>query len=163
MKKLIPFLMLSLVAFACKDEAANEVDRRPVNGVLLTNSDEAYDEAAKRRSQSEYSARFEIEEVSRNGTSLNIKVSHAHACQGDFEVIWDGSVMESYPMQIRLFVKFNAVCDEGPHIMMLDIKTLEVDLMQLIGDEELINESVFHVSNASSVQDVRYEETTSDK
>jgi hypothetical protein len=160
MKKFtIPFFLLLLLG--CSKENVTEKSDPRLEGMRMTQSKEVYNEAARQRGTENFSASFEIMEVKRSGDLLKITVGHAYACKGGFEVIWDGQVMESFPYQIRLFIKFNAKCTTEPTITLMVMENLEIDLAKLINDKGVLENSVIHVSNASSIQDVYSDEPVS--
>ena len=120
------------------------------NYVFLKNSN-YYLEVQKKRSP-EYSDPFEIEDVQRIDKEMHIEGSYATGCaSNNFEIVWDGIVMESYPPQTRLFVKRTAEecskSDEREHrVLIVDLEEIFVKLRQ--GDPNL-HDAIFIVSNAS--------------
>ena len=67
-----------------------------------------YKEAQKLRSKS-YSDAFEIEKVERIDNLLNITVSYQGNCEtSKFDIIWDGMLLFSWPMQANLIIKRDA-------------------------------------------------------
>lgn len=158
-KNLICYLLLILIGFttSCQDEleASDPIlSKGPVNYY----KDKArFDEADRLRSEA-YSSPFSIDHVQRMGDTLNVEISYAKGCEGTFDVIWDGAIMESYPMQANLFLKFNATGCPTDFILGETVrKMITIDLVGFIGDEKLVKETIFHVSNASSLQDVTCE------
>src|SRR5690554_176158 len=124
------------------------------NYTFLKNSN-YYLEVQKNRSP-EYSDPFEIEDVQRIDKEMHIEVSFPAGCaSNNFEIIWDGVVMESYPPQTRLFVKRTAgncnKSDEREHrVLVIDLEEIFVKLRQ--GDPNL-QDAIFIVSNASKRPD----------
>lgn len=112
-------------------------------------------EVQKNRSP-EYSDPFEVEDVQRIDKEMHIEVSFPAGCAfNNFEIIWDGVVMESYPPQTRLFVKRIAgncnKSDEREHrVLVIDLEEIFVKLRQ--GDPNL-QDAIFIVSNASKRPD----------
>jgi hypothetical protein len=159
-------LIIVCITISCHEKIeSNElfVDKSPVNYYIDKNK---FEEAANLRT-TDFSNIFSIDHVKRADNTLFVQLSHAKGCEGSFDIIWNGAVMESYPMQISLFIKFNATgcrTDEpGESIS----KIIAINLVQFIGDENLIKNTVFQISNASSIQDVKCEgncdETVSNK
>lgn len=167
MKTLITIVAVLCLSLGCSEK--NEPATEPGNntnaqsdGLKITNNQDAYNKAAEKRANESFSAPFEIISVSRTGHIMTIEVGYGVACDGDFEVIWNGAIRESAPPQTTLFLKYDATCSDGPTIMMLEIQTLEVDLKELIEDDYLIENAIIHVANASSDQDVSCDSSVSD-
>jgi len=78
--------------------------------------------------------------------ALVVTTSRSTVCEGDFKVIWDGSVMESYPRRINLFLQWNGTCN-GSTSPSEDVLVLNIN--ELIGDNALSENSVFSVINGS--------------
>src|SRR5688572_8573070 len=97
-------LILLFIGSACQDDPNSTdppVDEKgPVN---LYKDKTKFDEAARLRS-STYSAPFTIDRIQRNADILEVEVSFAQGCEGTFDVIWNGELMYSYPMQANLFL-----------------------------------------------------------
>ena len=114
-------------------------------------SAELYSDAQRMRSES-YSDVFEIEKVERVGNRLDVTVSYKGNCEiNKFDVIWDGIIMESWPVQTRIMIKRSTSnCDSDGEIKK---EILSIDLVELIGDTVLVEGAIFHVSNASKTPD----------
>lgn len=106
-------------------------------------------EADEKRSES-YSAPFEIESVERVGGNLNINVAFQAGCEvNKFEILWDGLIMESYPIQTRLYIK--RTISDCIYIDAIERATLTIDLNELaekIGNDQIL-EAIITVSNTS--------------
>ncbi|NJN25324.1 MAG: hypothetical protein HC819_04770 [Cyclobacteriaceae bacterium] len=160
-KKLFFCLLLILIGSitSCQDdlEATNEpiiLGSEPVN---FYKNKAMFDEASRLRSD-DYSSPFSIDHIQRTGDTLKVEVSYAKGCEGTFHVIWDGAIMESYPMQATLFLKFQATGCPNKFILDETVrKVITIDLVGFIGDEQLVKETIFHVANASSLQGVTCE------
>jgi len=74
-------------------------------------------------------------------TSMNTK------CEGDFKVIWDGSVMESYPSRINLLLLWSGTCDD---LLSPTEEVLILNINELITDNDLSVNSLFSVINGSA-------------
>lgn len=111
---------------------------------------EMYNNAKEMRSK-KYSSAFDIEKVERKGEMLNVTLTYLGRCETNkFDVIWDGILMESWPMQTRLIIKRSASnCDDK----LLKKETLSINLLELMDDKVLVEGTVFHVSNGSKTQD----------
>ncbi|NLJ01524.1 MAG: hypothetical protein GX371_10305 [Bacteroidales bacterium] len=156
MKRKLFFMIttsLLLIAAACSNEVEKMTDPNPYTirkeNFLFKKDMGLYLTAQQERSAT-YSKPFEIDQVNREGDLLHIGVSFPAGCNdNEFEVIWDGLIMESSPPQTRIFIKRNAKdCTPSDEIKQL---TLTVDLNELIfknGDQQL-QSAVVIVSNAS--------------
>ena len=141
---IIPFLMS-----ACNKEEGEDVNMKVEDNYNFYTSNSMYNEAQHLRSD-EYSDLFEIESVERKDNDLYVTISYNDNCdQNEFNVIWNGTVMESYPYQIGLIITREAGnCSAEDEIV---TETLVIDLAELIGDEVLVNETLFHVANGSKL------------
>ena len=156
MKRVLFFMITAgvlWIAVACNNEVEEMTDPNPYTirkeNFLFKKDVGLYFKTQQERSET-YSKLFEIDQVNREGDLLHITVSFLAGCnENEFEIIWDGSIMESFPPQTRIFIKRNAKdCTPSDEIKQV---TLTVDLSELIfknGDEQLQN-AVVIVSNAS--------------
>lgn len=155
--KRILFLMITAgvlwIAVACNNEVEEMTDPNPYTirkeNFLFKKDVGLYFKTQQERSET-YSKLFEIDQVNREGDLLHITVYFPAGCnENEFEIIWDGLIMESFPPQTRIFIKRNAKdCTPSDEIKQV---ILTVDLNELIfknGDEQLQN-AVVIVSNAS--------------
>jgi len=148
-----------MVFFSCSKEENKNIEDLPVPKVMenfnFYKSSSLYNEAKNARSNS-YSDAFEIEKAERIGNLLNVTVSYPGNCEiNKFDVIWDGIIMESWPMQISLIIKRTASnCSSE-----IKREILSIDLVELINDQALVDGTVFHVSNASKTADQENSDT----
>jgi hypothetical protein len=105
----------------------------------------------------EVSEDFEITGVQRieeDGRKyLHIEIAH-QTCHPDTKIIWNGTVADSHPPQVFLFVQLLAsgeCTDEDNPDERKEI--LRLDLYDLIGDEYIAENAIFSVANASTVHD----------
>lgn len=108
-----------------------------------------YMEAMHTRTSSE-GVKFTIEEVERKDNLLHIKVSGG-CLESSFKAIWDGTVMESYPMIIHLVLthdETNESCQDALNF------TFKIDLNTLLGNHVKLEDYNFRISNGSEVQDI---------
>ncbi len=154
--KIFKLILLAgiMVFSACNKEAYDDNDDSIVPKVMenynFYKSARMYNEAQELRSEN-YSDAFEIEKVERTGNLLNVTLSYLGNCETNkFDVIWDGILLESWPMQTRLIIKRSASnCDDEE----LKKEILSIDLEELIGDKVLVEGTVFYVSNGSKTPD----------
>ena len=93
--------------------------------------------------------KFNIEEVERKNNLLNIKV--LGGCQeNSFKIIWDGTIMESYPMMIHLVLTHNKTTENCQDALNF---TFKVDLHALLGSNARLEDYQFKISNGSEIQD----------
>ena len=87
-----------------------------------------------------------IEPLKGDGHVLQVTVTHARGCGQDFEVIWGGFVMESFPEQTGLLLRLPGTCndDNGPVE-----RVLLVDLDEFIHLKDIIARATFHIGNGS--------------
>ena len=114
-------------------------------------SSQLYSKAQELRSES-YSDAFDIEKAERVDNHLNVTVSYKGNCEiNKFDVIWDGIIMESWPVQTRIMIKRSTSnCNSDGETKR---EILSIDLVKLIDDKVLVEGAVFHVSNASKTPD----------
>lgn len=154
MKTIKLILLATIVLASCSKEKTSDDD--PVIPKAGANfnfykSADLYSEAQDLRSEG-YSDAFEITEVEREGNNLDITVEFKGNCKTNkFDVIWDGIIMQSWPMQTKLIVKrTSSDCDSNGETKK---EIISIDLVEFIGDKVLVDGTVFHVSNASKTPD----------
>ena len=168
MKKMYLIIMATgmlLTAISCSKDENDEKDPTPVtiekgNYTFLKNTG-LYREAQRDRSES-YSAPFEIEEVKRTGDIMEITVSFPAGCETNkFEVIWDGTIMESYPPQTRIFVKRTASGCAGTDEITTEVLSVDLEALIFKGHDEQLKEAIIIVSNASKKPDTQNSDNVS--
>ena len=143
--------ILLIVTGGCSKDSMNsnapdEYKLEKGDFMFLKNAD-TYALAKEQRSDN-YSAEFEIDKVERIADTMNITVSYHEGCgTNKFEVIWDGTIMESYPEMTIFFVKRTATnCGtQGA----LKTQVLSLRLTEIIENEALAKRISITVSNAS--------------
>ncbi|NLZ95952.1 MAG: hypothetical protein GX921_09040 [Bacteroidales bacterium] len=152
--KFILLIGIIFFSFSCSKDSSDKNKDSSVPKVMenynFYQNAEMYNNAQKLRSK-DYSSAFDIEKVERNGKLLNVTLTYLGKCEvNKFDVIWDGILLESWPMQTRLIIKRSASnCDDT----LLETETLSIDLMELIGDKVLVEGTVFYVSDGSKTSD----------
>lgn len=157
---LIPAIVFAGTVLACEqnsvnvNQSAEPVYRQAENFTFYT-SMEMYAELQNHPSD-EKSEPFEILDVDRTEKDgleyLEIKIVHK-ICEPDSRIIWNGSVADSWPPQVFLFVQLltNHECEnENKKEEKTEIFTL--DLFDFIGDEFTVENAVFRVLNASKIR-----------
>jgi hypothetical protein len=81
---------------------------------------------------------------------LEITVSHYPECEQDFDLVWDGAVMESMPEQVNILLNSKGSCQHGQQ---LTEAVLRLDLDEFIGRADLVDRATFHVLNGSLASD----------
>ena len=148
---LIAFPILLIIAGACSKDIMNDgtsgdYKLEKGNFTFLKSAD-TYKQAKEERSDG-YSDEFEIDKVERIGDILNITVSYFEGCETNkFEIIWNGTIMESYPEMTIFFVKRTA--DNCGTQGALKTQVLSLNLIEIIEDEALAKRISITVSNAS--------------
>lgn len=158
MEKLIFIATFFITAFllGCDRDRVSTSDPGQGGDFIIYNSEGMYQDLQENRS-GEVSEDFEIVDVTRieedGNLYLEIEIIH-QACDPDPRIVWDGTVAESYPPQVYLFVQLLAG-DECPDGATPEEKTemLSLDLLDLVNDEFTAEHAIFHVLNASNKQD----------
>ncbi|MCF2496673.1 hypothetical protein [Dyadobacter chenhuakuii] len=140
-------LFVLAISFACNKE--NNIAPEPDNGLLVQTNRDEYQKLMAARETFDGTP-FEIKNIDRTGNTLKIQVTGAGGIE-NYKVVWDGSLMLSYPVQARLVVGYDA--PDGVQDAMLHDYTLEVDLQKLFGSTANASEVIVHVSNGSKKQD----------
>lgn len=162
MKKMYLIIMtagMMLASISCSKDEDVEKDPTPiaiekVNYTFLKNSG-LYQEAQKDRSES-YSTPFEIDHVERTDHFMDITVSFPAGCETNrFEVIWDGTIMESYPPQTRIFVKRSASDCAGTDEKTTEVLSVNLEELIFKGNDEQLQDAIIIVSNASKKPDTQ--------
>jgi hypothetical protein len=115
MKKIIFSLIGVLVVallFGCRNDKAN-AEPTPVEKYTVTSDlytfhadSEKYQDVNVRRAQEDLCHfSWEILNVSREDNILVVEISRPKDCDVRYEIIWDGAIMESYPMMANIFLK----------------------------------------------------------
>lgn len=141
------FLVVLSISFSCNRE--NNISPGPDGGPLVQTNGEEYSKLMAGRETFEGTP-FEITKVTREGNSLKIDVTGGSGIE-NYKVVWDGSLMLSYPMQARLVVAYNT--PDGAQDAAMHDYTLEVDLQKLFGNSAKASEVIVHVANGSKKQD----------
>lgn len=148
-----PFFALASFIFAlffvsCSKEKATMVD--PENQQVIKDKT-VFDNYMKARTSATQTFYFELKEIKRDNGILTIKIL-GDCDKEHYKVVWDGAVMESFPMQIQLLIAYDRpkdlVCDASLHE-----HTLEVNLKELIGDDFKDSDYVIHILNGSQEKD----------
>jgi hypothetical protein len=141
------FLVVLSVSFSCNRE--NNISPDPDAGPLVQTNGAEYSKLLAGRENFDGTP-FEITKVTRQDNSLKIDVTGGGGIE-NYKVVWDGSLMLSYPMQARLVVAYNT--PEGVQDTAMHDYTLEVDLQKLFGNTANPSEVIVHVANGSKKQD----------
>jgi hypothetical protein len=141
------FLIVLSVSFSCNRE--NNILPDPDGGPLVQTNGAEYSKLLAGRENFDGTP-FEITKVTREGNSLKIDVTGGGGIE-NYKVVWDGSLMLSYPMQARLVVAHNT--PDGAQDAAMHDYTLEVDLQKLFGNTANPSEVIVHVANGSKKQD----------
>lgn len=141
-------LILSLFLVSCSKEKA--VIAEPEDRQVLKDKT-VFDSYMKARTSATQATYFELKEIKRENGILTIKI-WGDCDKEHYKVVWDGAVMESFPMQINLLIAYDRpkdlVCDASLHE-----HTLEVDLKELIGKDFKDSDYIIHILNGSQEKD----------
>ncbi|MGG7665194.1 hypothetical protein [Dyadobacter sp. BHUBP1] len=149
LSKCLAFLYLAILAvsFSCNRE--NNISPNPDEGLLVQTNGAEYSKLMAGRETFDGTP-FEITKVTREGNTLKIDVTGGGGIE-NYKIVWDGSLMLSYPMQARLVVAYNT--PDGAQDTALHNYTLEMDLQKLFGTTANASEVIVHVANGSKKQD----------
>lgn len=140
--------LLSLFIVSCSKEKAVIAD--PENRQVLKDK-AVFDSYMKARTAATPASYFELKEIKRKNGILTIKI-WGDCDKEHYKVVWDGAVMESFPMQINLLIAYDRpkdlVCDASLHE-----HTLEVNLKELIGEDFKDSDYIVHILNGSQEKD----------
>jgi hypothetical protein len=140
--------LLSLFIVSCSKEKAVIAD--PENRQVLKDK-AVFDSYMKARTSATPASYFELKEIKRKNGILTIKI-WGDCDKEHYKVVWDGAVMESFPMQINLLIAYDRpkdlVCDASLHE-----HTLEVNLKELIGEDFKDSDYIVHILNGSQEKD----------
>ncbi|MEX0929011.1 MAG: hypothetical protein WD266_01210 [Balneolales bacterium] len=158
MKKLV-FISMTVPALfmaACNESTVNADDdaHSYADNYVFQRSAELADETANSRS-AEISDLFEVKtawiEENEDGKVMHIKVNQARGCKEvyteKFEVIWSGIMLMIYPPQIGFYLKLNT--EACPVIEDNVEETITLDLVELFGPADFLEEAKFTIMNAS--------------
>ncbi|MCF0050644.1 hypothetical protein LXM25_11270 [Dyadobacter sp. LJ53] len=140
-------LFILSISFACNKE--NNIAPDPDNGLFVQTNREEYHKLMAARETFDGTP-FEIKNVDRTGNTLKIRLMGASGIE-NYKVVWDGLLLESFPMQAKLVVGYDV--PDGVQDAMLHDYTLEVDLQKLFGSTANASDVTVQVSNGSKKQD----------
>ncbi len=139
---LLTAICCTLLMFSCRQENDITPDK---NGELQLQTNEAEYKRLMNARTTYTGTSFEITGVSRTNKLLRIDVEGGCELSG-FKLVWDGTMLLSYPAQTRLVLVY-----EGKTDCKAGLKhTLDVDMEKFFGETNLI----VHVANGSKVADV---------
>lgn len=146
--------LIAAFLWGCEQDALSTQDpliQQAGNYTLYTSRD-MYQELRENRS-GEVSKDFKIDNVTRmekgSNSYLEIEIIH-QVCAPEPRIIWNGTVAESHPPQVYLFVQLlsGEECMDGADP---EVKTeiFSLDLLDLVKEESTAKSAIFHVMNAS--------------
>ena len=150
--RIVLVITISWILCSCKTEPDLVLHQKAGENFTFYTSQELYNQAMGKR-LTDTGNSFTIKSVvstkddpSTGHDLLKITVSHPGSCDGKFEFIWDGAIMESYPEQINIFLRLPGSCPDGDQITET---VLHLDLDEFIGQPDLVDRAVFHIVNGS--------------
>ncbi|HEY9487497.1 MAG TPA: hypothetical protein VIQ51_04155 [Chryseosolibacter sp.] len=151
--RIVLIMSISWILCSCKTEPDLVLRQKPGENFTFYTSRELYNQAMGERITDTgnafiiKSAESMRDDPSKGGHDLlKITVSHPRSCDGKFEFIWDGAIMESYPEQINIFLRLPGSCPDDDQITET---VLHLDLDEFIGQPDLVDRAVFHIVNGS--------------
>ena len=160
------FIPLALLLYvACDSDSGLDAgpDAEPEKFTVKTDNytfyadKERFTEADARRADKDYcDVPTKIKRVQRNDNLLAVTVSIPKNCEPSYEVIWNGLILESFPVQITLFLKVLGECTDNGEF---EQHQVVLDLEEIFTDESSVNpaEANFTVKDACSLLDVACE------
>jgi len=140
-------------ATACDNGEKNN-DLNGKNKVTLIVNEQAFTAVENNRTSGKgntVSNPFEIKGVERTGDILKVEVSYSGGCeQHTFDVLWGGQILLTEPCQINLILTHDANGDACEAYLS---KTLEIDLLNLVGDNDSKDSCVYNVFSALNESD----------
>lgn len=115
---------------------------------------EKYGDMESKRAKDELCAiETEISKVQRTDNILTITVARPMDCDIDYEIIWNGEILESYPMQSNLYIHAIGNNCSGTHST---DDVLSIDLEQVLKDIDasIIADIDFTIKDACRLLDV---------
>ncbi len=99
---------------------------------------------------------IEVVKVKREGNILTIDITKPKNCDVLFEVVWDGAIMESFPMQCHLYIHptSNNCTDQDQDEK--EIKVLTLDLEKILKDLDVsyIEDTNFTIKESCRLVDI---------
>ncbi|PST82720.1 hypothetical protein C7T94_08680 [Pedobacter yulinensis] len=140
---LLVFALCALsFAYSCKKPLDEQEVQLSEN---LLKSQKKYSKLTGSRTES--GGTFDLTDIQREGNLLNIAVKGG--CNAaDFEVVWDGHILLSYPAQVKLVVHNRATETCGTDRTF----NIQIDLSKIIENPDP-KDYVFHVANGSVKRD----------
>ncbi|MBB5438936.1 hypothetical protein HDC92_002620 [Pedobacter sp. AK017] len=141
LRYIILIAAIAITCFSCKkssEDAEMTLDKN------LLKSAEKYAALVEQRTDGE--GKFTIENIHRNGDILTLNVKGG-CTEEDFQVIWDGVILLSYPGQIKLVLNNDNAGNCAPDTPL----SIEVNLRKILGKQDP-KDFIFHVANGSVKQ-----------
>jgi hypothetical protein len=165
MKKIIFSLigaLLMTLLIGCRNDNVN-ADPNPAEKYTVTSDlytfhsdSEKYQDVNVRRAQENLCPfSWEILNVSREGNILVVDISRPKDCDVTYEIIWDGAIMESYPMMANIFL--NAVSESCSDQDDTVTDELVIDLEDSFKDipKSTLDNTSFTIRDVCSLTDVQ--------
>lgn len=117
---------------------------------------EKYQDTRARRLESAHCTySWSIQNVSRNANVLTVDIARPQGCEVLYELIWDGAVMESYPMMANVFVHpRSAGCTDQAEE---ETDRLVIDLKEAFKNvsETTLRDINFNIREVCTIKDVK--------
>lgn len=96
----------------------------------------------------------EITKVQRSGNTLTITITRPEDCEIDYELIWNGEIRESFPMQSNLYIHS---IGEGCEGELNETDVLVIDLEEALKDIDasIIPDINFMIKDACHLTDIQ--------
>ncbi len=155
--------VLLIVLFSCNTEnsdlaplTSSEKYEVKSGDMTFFSDSEKYKETNARRGQSD-DCKFPVDilKVNRNENELTISISRPKSCKVKYEFIWDGIILESYPMMANIFIK--AVSDNctGQRDMLTEDIIIDLEKAFKNTPKSTLKDINFFIKDACSLKDVQ--------
>ncbi len=152
-------IALMLVASCTNDQEADPFFR--VDQYLVTADDYTFysdlekywDTHASRLEAGDCPYSWSIQQVTRNDNIFTVDIARPQACEVLYELIWDGAIMESYPMMANVFLRaHSAGCTDSAE---KETDRLVIDLKEAFKNvsEAMLRDINFNLKEACSIRD----------
>jgi len=155
----VVLVIVSIVFFSCNSEspeAASEGYKVQTEAYTFYSDQKKYQDANARRGESdECQFSWSIRNVKRNGNVLTLDISRPAGCEVEYELIWNGMILESFPMMANVFIK--AISDGCTDQDEDTTDILEIDLEKALKDTSLstLSNTNFNIREFCAFKDVQ--------
>jgi len=98
---------------------------------------------------------WNVVSVVRTDNMVSVHISRPIECQVEYELIWDGTLMHSYPMMANVFI--NAISQNCTNKGQVGVDTLNIDLKKTFKDlsEATLENTNFLIREVCALKDIQ--------